>query len=164
MPARAIGGTVAAVTVWHLAQLNLGLFRAPLDDRSMDEFRRALEPVNALADSTPGFVWRLTDDEGASSSHVAVPGLDDPLWAPNLSVWESMEALQHFMYRSGHAAYLRRRREWFQRPDGLINVLWWLPAGEVPDLADAVRRLRHLEAHGSSQTGWDFRRPVYPPV
>ena len=148
---------------YHLAQLNLGLFRAPLDSDEMAEFRRALEPINALAEATPGFVWRLKDDDGGSSSFVEVPGMDDPLWAPNMSVWESRDALEHFMYKSGHASYLRRRAEWFQRPGGLINVLWWIPVGEIPTLDDAVRRLRHLEAHGPSQEGFGLRDDVAPP-
>ena len=83
--------------------------------------------------------------------------------APNMSVWESVDALKHFMYKSGHASYLRRRAEWFQQQDGLINVLWWIPAGEIPTLDDAVRRLRHLEAHGPSQVGFDFRTILDPP-
>ena len=148
---------------FHLAQLNLGLFRAPLDSDEMAEFRRALEPINALAEATPGFVWRLKDDDGGSSSFVEVPGSEDPLWAPNLSVWESREALEHFMYKSGHASYLRRRSEWFQRSDRLINVLWWIRAGEIPTLEDAVRRLRHLETHGSSPEGFGLRDDVAPP-
>lgn len=158
-----VGGTVDPVTAWHLAQLNLGLFRAPLDSDEMTEFRLALDPINAIAEASTGFVWRLTGDAGESSSYVEVPGLDDPLWAPNLSVWTDLDALRHFMHRSGHVAYLRRRREWFQQPSGLINVLWWLPAGAIPDLTDAVRRLRHLEANGPSDVGWDFRSPLDPP-
>jgi hypothetical protein len=152
-----------AVTAYHLAQLNLGLFVAPLENAEMDEFRRALDPINALAESTPGFVWRLKDDDGGSSSYVEVPGMDDPLWAPNMSVWESMEALKHFMFKSGHASYLRRRNEWFQRSDSLINVLWWMPVGGVPTLSDAVRRLRHLEAHGPSDEGFGLNQPLDPP-
>lgn len=148
---------------YHLAQLNLGLFRAPLDSDEMAEFHSALEPINALAEATPGFVWRLKDDDGGSSSFVEVPGMDDPLWAPNMSVWETRDALKHFMYKSGHASYLRRRTEWFQRPDGLINVLWWIPVGETPTLDDAVRRLRHLEAHGPGQEGFGLRDDVAPP-
>ena len=147
----------------HLAQLNLGLLRAPLDSDEMAEFRRALDPINALAEATPGFVWRLKDDDGGSSSFVEVPGAEDPLWAPNMSVWESREALKHFMYRSGHASYLRRRSEWFQRSDRLINVLWWIPVGDIPTLDDAVRRLRHLETHGPSQEGFGLRDDVAPP-
>ena len=105
-------------------------------------------------------MWRLRAADGASSSFVDVPGVDDPLWAPNMSVWETRDALTHFMYKSGHASYLRRRAEWFQRPDGLINVLWWSPAGEIPTLEDAVRRLRHLEQHGPSEHGFGFRDDV----
>jgi hypothetical protein len=156
-------GSVANVTAYHLAQLNLGLLVAPLDSAEMDEFRRALDPINALAENTPGFVWRLKDDDGGSSSYVEVPGMDDPLWAPNMSVWESVEALKHFMYKSGHSSYLRRRSEWFQRSESLINVLWWIPAGEIPVLGDAVRRLRHLEAHGPSGEGFGLNQPLDPP-
>ena len=151
------------MTRYHLAQLNLGYLQAPLDSDGMAEFRLALDPINALAESTPGFVWRLKDDDGGSSSYVAVPGVDDPLVAPNMSVWESLAALKHFMHKSGHASYLRRRREWFRKPNGLINVLWWIPEGETPTLADAVRRLRHLEANGPSPEGWGFAAPLEPP-
>lgn len=151
------------MTAHHLAQLNLGLFRAPLDSDEMAEFTAALGPINAIAEASPGFIWRLTDDDGESSSFVDVPGADDPLWAPNLSVWEDLDALKHFMYKSGHASYLRRRREWFQKPDRLVTVLWWLPAGETPTLADAVARLDHLEEHGPSESGWPLSKPFDPP-
>ena len=151
------------MTSYHLAQLNLGRFRAPLDSDEMAEFRLALDPINALAEATPGFVWRLRDEDGGSSSYVDVPGTDDPLMAPNLSVWESVDALKHFMYKSGHASYLRRRSEWFQRQDALINVLWWIPAGELPTLDDAVRRLRHLETHGASAEGFGLNQLLPAP-
>jgi len=85
------------MTDYHLAQLNLGLFRAPLDSQEMVEFTAALDPVNAIAEATPGFIWRLKDEGGASSSFVDVPGADDPLWAPNMSVWQDLESLKHFM-------------------------------------------------------------------
>lgn len=149
------------VSAFHLAQLNLGLFQAPLDAAEMAEFAAALDPINAIAESSPGFVWRLTADDGGSSSFVDVPGADSDLWAPNLSVWTDMDSLKHFMYKSGHASYLRRRREWFQDPGRPINVLWWLPAGEIPTLAEAVARLDHLIEHGSSEQGWSLTQP-YP--
>ena len=148
---------------WHLAQLNLGLFKAPLDAPEMQPFVDALDRINALAEASPGFVWRLTDDEGASSSFVEVPGADDPLWAPNLSVWTGIDALRDFMYRTDHANYLRRRAEWFQRPAEAITVGWWIPAGTVPTLAEAVRRLEHLRAHGPSDEGFPLTRSVPPP-
>jgi len=142
----------------HLAQLNLGLFRAPLDAVEMAEFAAALEPINAIAEATPGFIWRLKDASGGSSSFVDVPGRDDSLWAPNMSVWESLEALKHFMYKSGHASYLRRRSEWFQKSEIPINVLWWIPAGEIPSLEDAVKRLDYLTDNGPSEHGWSFAK------
>ena len=97
------------MSCYHLAQLNLGLFRAPLDDAAMGEFAAALDPINAIAEASAGFVWRLKADDGGSSSFVDVPGRADPLWAPNMSVWEDLDSLRHFMYKSGHASYLRRR-------------------------------------------------------
>ena len=153
-----------SMTRYHLAQLNLGLFRATLDSDEMAEFAAALEPINAIAESTPGFIWRLKDEGGASSSFVEVPGRTDPLWAPNMSVWRDLESLQHFMYKSGHASYLRRRAEWFRKPSGPINVLWWLPAGEIPSLEDAVRRLDHLAINGESDDGWPLTRPRPQPA
>jgi len=151
------------MTCYHLAQLNLGLFRAPLDAEEMAEFTAALDPINAIAESSPGFVWRLTDETGGSSSFVDVPGADNPLWAPNMSVWQDFDSLKHFMYKSGHASYLRRRAEWFQKPDRPINVLWWIPAGEIPTLNDAVRRLDHLTEHGPSEQGWPLTKPFPRP-
>ena len=149
---------------YHLAQLNLGLFRAPLDSEELAEFAAALDPINAIAESTPGFIWRLKDEDGGSSSFVEVPGADDPLWAPNMSVWQDLESLKHFMYKSGHASYLRRRTEWFQKPDRPINVLWWIPAGEIPTLADAVRRLDDLIENGPSEQGWSLTKTFDPPA
>lgn len=148
---------------YHLAQLNLGLFRRPLDHEEMAEFVAALDPINAIAESSPGFIWRLTDDGGGPSSYVEVPGRSGPLWASNLSVWTDLESLKHFMYKSGHASYLRRRTEWFQKPDDPINVLWWLPAGELPTLEDAVKRLDHLIEHGPSDQGWALTKPLPKP-
>jgi len=152
------------MTTYHLAQLNLGLFKAPLDDAQMAEFAAALDPINALAEATPGFIWRLKDEAGGSSSFVDVPGTDNPLWAPNMSVWRDLDSLKHFMYKSGHASYLRRRTEWFQVPDRPINVLWWIPAGEIPTLDDAVKRLDHLAKHGPTDQGWPLTKPLDPPT
>lgn len=151
------------MATYHLAQLNLGLFRAPLDAEEMAEFTAALDPINAIAEATPGFIWRLKDDDGGSSSFVDVPGADDPLWAPNMSVWRDLESLKHFMYKSGHASYLRRRSEWFQKPDRPINVLWWIAEGEIPTLADAVKRLDYLTDNGPSDYGWPLTKPQPKP-
>lgn len=149
---------------WHLAQLNLGLFKAPLDAPEMEPFVNGLDRINALAEESPGFVWRLTDEEGASSSYIDVPGATDPLIAPNLSVWTSVDALRDFMYETDHVSYLRRRSEWFQRQDGPISVMWWIPAGTIPTLDEAVRRLDSLKENGPSELGWTFRNQYPPPT
>ena len=149
---------------YHLAQLNLGVFNAPLDSTQMDEFRLALDPINAIAEATLGFVWRLQDENGESASYVEVPGADNPLLAPNLSVWRDLESLKHFVYKSGHATYLRRRAEWFERQDEPTAVMWWIPEGEIPALDEAVRRLDHLRDHGPTETGWTMAHPFDRPT
>ncbi len=144
----------------HVAQLNIGRLHHPLDSAETAEFDAALGPINALAEATPGFVWRLVDEDGQSSSFVRIPEIDDPLTIVNMSVWADLESLRHFVLRSGHAMYLRRRREWFEASEEATAVCWWLPAGEVPDLSDAYRRLLHLRAHGPSELGWPLSNPV----
>ena len=148
---------------WHLAQLNIGLFKMALDAPEMAEFVNGLDRINAIAEDSPGFVWRLTDEEGASSSYVDVPGTTDPLIAPNLSVWTGVEALREFMYKTDHVNYLRRRADWFQSQDEAFAVLWWIPAGTIPTLDEAVRRLNVLREHGPTEEGWTFREAFPEP-
>ena len=108
----------------------------------------------------PGSCGDSVDDEGQSSSYVRLPGDDDPLSVVNMSVWEDIDALKHFMYKSGHAIYLRRRIEWFERSDVATSACWWIPAGDLPTLADAHRRLLHLREHGPTSTGWPINSPA----
>ncbi len=151
------------VNEWHLAQLNLGLFTAPLDAPEMAQFVAGLDRINTLAENSPGFVWRLTDDAGAPSSYVDVPGADDPLMASNLTVWENLESLWDFMYRTDHVSYLRRRAEWFQHVDVAMTVAWWTPAGTLPTLAEAVDRLEHFRTHGPTDIGFPLGKTIPDP-
>ena len=148
---------------YHLGQINVAHLHHPLDHDETAEFVAALDPVNEVAESCDGFIWRLRDEDGQSSSYVPVDGIDDPLLIVNYSIWEDLESLRHFMYKSGHASYLRRRREWFEPPAEESTVLWWVPAGTVPTLDEASERLRHLRAHGSTADAWSLRRPFPPP-
>lgn len=148
----------------HVAQLNVARLLNPLDHERTAAFVAALGPINELAESSEGFVWRLTDDEGASSSYVSVEGIDDPLMIVNYSIWEDVDSLRQFVYRTVHTDYMRRRREWFERPIEAYSVCWWIPAGSVPSVADAYARLHHLRAHGPSETGWSLNRPLPPPA
>lgn len=152
-----------ATSGWHLAQLNLGVFTAPLDTPEMQEFANALDRINAIADASPGFVWRLTDADGGPSSNVEVPGADDPLLASNLSVWTGIDALRDFMYRTDHARYLRRRDEWFERDRQPMTVGWWIRAGTLPTLEDALQRLDQLRTDGPSDQAFPLRTTVPDP-
>lgn len=159
-PDRGIGPTIAGVT-HHLAEYNIARLHRPLDAVENAEFASVLEAVNQIAEVSPGFVWRLKGDDERSASYVEV--YDDPLLIVNYSVWTDLESLRHFTYRSGHSAYLRRRREWFQEGASRI-VCWWIPAGEIPTIADALERLAHLEANGPSPFAFTFSTAVDPPA
>jgi hypothetical protein len=147
----------------HVAELNIARLHHPLDATENAEFVAALGPINALAEVSDGFVWRLQDESGASSSYVRVDGLDDPLVIVNYSIWRDLAALHHFVARTGHVAYLRRRREWFAPADEPTTVCWWVPAGTVPPVEEGYRRLVHLRTHGPSPEGWPLHAPVDPP-
>jgi hypothetical protein len=147
------------MTDLHLAQLNVARPRAAMDDPQMAEFKAALEPVNALADTAPGFVWRLTDGFGGDATTIRIADGDIMV---NLSVWESRDALWNFAYRSPHMDYLRRRREWFQRMAESYQVLWWVPAGHRPTVAEAEDRLKTVRSDGPGPAAFTFR-DFYPP-
>src|SRR5262245_45626835 len=143
----------------HVAQLNIGRLVADREDAQVAEFMAALEPINAIAEATPGFVWRLQTDEGNATS---IRPFDDDRILVNMSVWRSIEAVQAFAYGSRHVDYLRRRREWFLRMGAPTMVLWWVPEGHIPTMEEAKARLEHLERHGPTPTAFTFRQP-FPP-
>jgi Domain of unknown function (DUF3291) len=144
---------------WCLAQANVARQRASLDAPLMGEFVVALDPVNRIAEHSPGFVWRLRSSE----SHGATTLWDgsSPLIV-NLSVWESYEALHGFVYRSPHGAYLRRRTRWFLPTPQPSTVLWWVEEPHRPTVQEALRRLRHLRANGPSPQAFTLRRRFEP--
>jgi hypothetical protein len=143
----------------HLAEFNIARLNAPLDDPSNAEFTSVLEAVNLIAEVSPGFVWRLTSDDDRSASYVQV--YDDPLLIVNYSVWTDLDALRHFTYRSGHGAYFRRRKEWFEEGSSRM-VCWWTPAGTIPTVDEAVARLERLECDGPSREAFSFTTPFAP--
>lgn len=148
------------MTGWHLAQLNVGQLRAPIGHPDTADFADNLDPVNALADAAPGFVWRLRDD-GGNATGFARDG--DPLRILNLSVWESIETLKDYTYASDHRDFLRRRLEWFTPRVGSHLVLWWVPAGHEPTIAEAEDRLRRLEVDGPAPAAFTFASTFPPP-
>ncbi|WP_037687120.1 DUF3291 domain-containing protein [Streptomyces durhamensis] len=143
----------ASVRAAHLAQLNVATLLQPLDDPRMEPFVEMLDPVNAAADAAPGFVWRLVED-GAADATALRPAGEDVI--VNLTVWETPEALWDFSYRSGHLEVMRRRREWFERHVEAHLVLWWIPAGHLPTVDEALERLADLRANGPSPSAFTF--------
>jgi Domain of unknown function (DUF3291) len=146
---------------WEIAQLNVGRAVSPLDEAPMADFMARLAEINALAERSPGFVWRLQGDSGNNTDYRADDG--DPLFIVNLSVWSSLEALHAFTYRSDHRSVFARRFDWFQRRSGPNMVAWWQPAGVIPDVADALHRLRLLETDGPTPEAFTFKSPFPPP-
>ena len=144
----------------HVAQINIGTMVAPTDDPRVAEFMDALERVNAIADAAPGFVWRLQTDSGNATEIQIFP---DPLTLVNMSVWESVDALKAYVYRSDHIEFFRRRAEWFE-PDAKRVALWHVPAGTIPELDEAVRRVEFLERNGASPYAFAFAKPQAPLV
>ncbi|MGW4801233.1 DUF3291 domain-containing protein [Nonomuraea sp. NPDC004297] len=139
----------------HLAQLNLAHLRAPVESAELAEFVALLEPINAVADAAPGFVWRLKESESDPTATVAHDYGGHLLI--NFSVWESLETLWNYAYRSEHLAVLRRRREWFLRMAEPSMVMWWVPAGDIPTLDEGMRRLERLKSEGPSPAAFTFK-------
>lgn len=146
---------------FHLAQVNIGRFRAPIDSPIMEGFRSQLDPVNALADRSPGFIWRLQTEDGNATA--VRPYAGDDLMAINMSVWDSLASLQQFVYKSRHVHTLRGRDRWFEPIEGPILALWWIPSGHTPTVEEAVERLAHLKTHGPTPYTFTFRTPFPPP-
>lgn len=144
---------------FQLAQVNVGRLKAPIDHPMIKDFADNLDRINALAEGSPGFVWRLKGD-GNNATDLAIG--DDPLFIPNLSVWTDIPSLGAFVYRSGHIEIMRRRREWFEHMD-LYMTLWWVPAGHTPTVEEALEKLAHLEAHGPTAAAFTFKSPFPPP-
>lgn len=144
----------------HLAQLNIARLLAPLDSEQLREFVDNLDPINALAEASPGFVWRLQTDEGDATS---LRPYDDDMLIVNMSVWERLESLADFVYRSDHKDIMRGRRQWFERMGEAFMVLWWLPEGHLPTVDEAKERLELLRSRGPTPAAFTFRSPFPPP-
>jgi hypothetical protein len=147
--------------MFQLAEINVATLRAPLTDPQMADFVAALGPVNALADASPGFVWRLQDQYGAATE---IRAFDDPLILVNLSVWESIEALWAFTYRSHHLDIFKQRARWFAGHNGPQLAMWWVRAGHLPTVEDGRARLESVARVGPSPFAFTFTSRFAPEV
>jgi hypothetical protein len=139
---------------FQLAQLNIARLRHPLDHPAIADFVNGLEEINALAEQSPGFVWRLKTESG-NATNVEHPW-SDPLVLVNMSVWQSPDDLKAFVYRTQHLEYYLRRADWFEKPAQAHYVLWWIPEGHVPTLEEAKERLDHYRVHGATAHAFWF--------
>ena len=143
----------------QIAEINVARLRYPLDDPRVAEFVAALDRVNALAEASRGFVWRLKD-AGGNATHIAA--YDDPTVLANMSVWTSPAALYEFSYRTAHREFVQRRKEWFELFGAAYLALWWIEPGAFPDVAEGRRRLAHLQRFGPSPYAFTFRAVPEP--
>ena len=144
---------------YHLAQLNIAMLREPLESPGMADFVANLERINALAEASPGYLWRLQDEAGDATA-IRPFGAEVLV---NLSLWRDMQSLSDYVYKSAHSEMLKRRREWFDKAEQVHMVLWWVPADHRPGVEEAAERLAHLRAHGSSAHAFGFRQAFAAP-
>ena len=147
------------MSAYELAQLNVALMKEPLDSPTMADFVANLDRINALAERSPGFLWRLQTEDGDATA--LRPLGDDTLI--NVSVWRDVESLTRYVYDSAHVEIMRRRTEWFQRMREAFVVLWWVPRGHRPTVSEAIAKLELLRAKGPTPEAFTFRHAFPPP-
>ena len=143
----------------ELAQVNIARMNTPLEDPAMAGFVARLDEINALADRSPGFVWRLQTSEGNATY---LRPYDDDRILFNMSVWKTVEDLRRYVYHTAHVEVLRQRQEWFARFEGAYAALWWVPAGHRPSIDEAKQRLASVEQKGPTPFAFTFKH-VFPP-
>jgi hypothetical protein len=145
---------------FQIAQINIGRARGPVDGPMLADFMSLLDPVNALADGSPGFVWRLQTEDGNATS---LRPYDDDRMIVNMSTWETIDSLWDFVYGGMHLEVMRRRREWFERFEATYAGLWWVPAGVEPTVDDAKLRLASLDENGPTPYAFTFKQRFAAP-
>jgi len=147
---------------YHLAEINIAKMKGvDINDPIMKEFVDNLDLVNTLAEKSEGFVWRLKDE---SSNATNLNPYNDEQIIVNVSVWENIETLEGYMYKTFHSEFLKRRKEWFLKFGKAHTAMWWIPAGQIPTLEEAVEKLDHLQQNGPSQLVFDLRNKFPAPT
>ena len=144
---------------YHLAQINIARAHAPMDAEIMKSFVDRLDEVNALADTSPGFIWRLQTEEGDAT---AIKAFDDPLLLVNMSVWTSIDALKNFVYKTFHVDLIRDRDAWFTKMMNVHQTLWWVPAGHLPSVDEGKKKLDILQKNGPCKAAFTFAKSFEP--
>ena len=141
---------------YQIAQINVArMHGVNINDPIMKEFVDNLDKVNALAESSEGFIWRLKDENNNATS---INPYNDAQVIINISVWQAIEDLENFVYKTFHTDFLRRRKEWFQTYGKVSTAMWWVPAGQFPSVEEAIAQLGYLQQNGASEKVFDFRK------
>jgi hypothetical protein len=148
------------MSAYELVQLNIGVILGPMTSPVMAEFAANLDRINSLADRAPGFVWRLQTESGDAT---AIRAFEKENMLVNMSIWRDIESLHHYVYSSAHVEIMRRRRQWFERMREAYLVLWWVPQGRRPTVAQAIAKLELLRAAGPGPEAFTFRHAFPPP-
>ena len=145
---------------YHLAQINIALAKAEMDTETMKGFVSRLDEINETADKAEGFVWRLQTEDGDST---AIRVFNEPLLLVNMSVWESIDALKNFVYKSAHVELIRDRQGWFHKYVEAHQALWWIPVDHIPSIEEAKEKLEAIQKHGPTATSFHFGKPFSMP-
>lgn len=146
---------------YQIAEINVARMKGVnIDDPSMQEFVDNLDRVNTLAENSEGFVWRLKDE---SNNATNLNPFDDEQILINISVWQNIETLEKYVYKTFHTDFLKRRKEWFQAFGKTATAMWWIAAGEFPTIEESIEKLEYLQKNGASELAFDFRKKFPPP-
>lgn len=143
------------MTKYRLAQINIAEALASMESETMKGFVDQLDEINALADQAPGFIWRLQTEEGDATS---IQAFDNPRLIVNMSVWENLEYLKNYVYKSLHVELIRDRDAWFNKMINVHQALWWIPAEHIPTVEEGKEKLEYLQLHGVSKIAFTFAK------
>ncbi|WP_264566405.1 DUF3291 domain-containing protein [Flavobacterium sp. N3904] len=147
---------------YQLAEINIARMKGVnIHDPIMKEFVDNLDKVNEIAEKSDGFVWRLKDEENNATN---LNPYNDEQIIVNYSIWESIETLEHYMYKTFHSEFLKRRKEWFQTFGQVSTAMWWIKKREIPDLAEAMEKLDYLQKNGASEIVFNFKQKYPKPL
>ncbi|TRX34043.1 DUF3291 domain-containing protein [Flavobacterium sp. ZT3R18] len=150
------------MTEYQLAEINIARMKGvAINDPIMKEFVDNLDKVNEIAEQSEGFVWRLKDEDNNATN---LNPYNDEQIIVNISVWDSIESLEHYMYKTFHSEFLKRRKEWFQSFGQVSTAMWWVKKGEIPDINQAMEKLDYLQKNGVSEIVFNFKQKYPKPI
>jgi heme-degrading monooxygenase HmoA len=145
---------------FHLAQINIATAKAAMDSVIMKGFIDRLDEINQLADKSPGFIWRLKSEEGTAT----ITGFEDPSIIVNMSVWEDLDSLKNYVYKSVHLQLLKEKNTWFNKMSDAHQVLWWVPSSHIPSISEGEEKLKYIREHGVTDVAFNFAKNFPSPA